>query len=99
MKTKKIIGGIVLIALTGAAVSDAVRYLKPDEENKTVVHSGNTNAFDNPQKIIFVYNAYGGIYPGIEDVIHKEFFPKSYPCNLCFHAFGTLGKKKPGNNF
>lgn len=99
MNTKKVISGLIVLVVAGAAISDAIRYLKPDDKNKTIVHKGNPEALSNPKKIIFVYNAYGGIFPGIADIINKEFFPKSYPCNLCFHAFGTFGKKEAWKNF
>ncbi len=49
--------------------------------------------------MILVYNAWGGIYPGIADIIHKEFFPSSYPCNLCFISFGAFGMKDEWKRF
>lgn len=99
MKIKKVISGLIVVFVAGAAICDAIRYLKPDDKNKTTVHGGSRADLTKPEKIIFVFNAYGGIYPGIVDVITKEFFPKSYPCNLCFHAFGTFGKKEEWKKF
>jgi hypothetical protein len=49
--------------------------------------------------MILVYNAGGGIYPGIVDFVHKELFPKSYPCNLCYQTFGTFTMKKEWKTF
>lgn len=99
MKFKKIIGRIVVVLLAGAAVYDTIRYAKPERNKKIRVNVASAVMQAPPQKIIFVYNAYGGIYPGIADFIHKTFFPKSYPCNLCFQAFGTFGKKEAWSNY
>ncbi len=91
--------GTAVLLVAGAAVLDAIRYLKPGVENKIQVKTGDSINIDKPEKLIFVYNAYGGIFPGIVDIIHKEFFPKTYPCNLCYQAFGTFGKKDQWINF
>ncbi len=99
MSTKRIIGLTVAIILLIAAILDAIRYLKPDAENKQKVQSQNTFPVSSAKEMILVYNAYGGIYPGIEDVIHKEFFPASYPCNLCYQTFGTFGMKEEWKQF
>jgi len=99
MSTKRIIGLTVAIILLIAAILDAIRYLKPDAENKQKVQSQNTFPVSSANEIILVYNAYGGIYPGIEDVIHKEFFPATYPCNLCYQTFGTFGMKEEWKHF
>ena len=84
MHTKKIAGFGIAGLLAIAAFADAVRYLKPDSEYKQPIQSLQKSSSSNFNEMILVYNAYGGIYPGIEDVIHKAFFPKTYPCNLCF---------------
>lgn len=89
----------VAIILLIAAILDAIRYLKPDAENKQKVQSQNTFPVSSAKEMILVYNAYGGIYPGIKDVIHKEFFPSSYPCNLCYQTFGTFGMKEEWKHF
>ena len=92
-----------MLSLSGvlsiAAILDGIRYLKPDAENKQKVQSQNTFPVSSAKEIILVYNAYGGIYPGIEDVIHKEFFPASYPCNLCYLTFGTFSMKEEWKHF
>lgn len=82
-----------------AAIIDAVRYLKPDVEYKMQVLPQNTFPVSSANEIILVYNAWGGIYPGIVDFVHKEFFPKSYPCNLCYQTFGTFGMKEEWKQF
>ena len=99
MKRRKIIIILIVLLLVGSGILDAARYLKPDATNKTVVRPTGSPDLATPTKIIFVYNANGGIYPGLADIIHKEFFPKSYPCNLCYQAFGTFGKKEGWTNF
>ncbi len=81
------------------ALLDAVRYLKPDVEKKEIVHPANTFLVSSANEIILVYNAWGGIYPGLVDFVHKEFFPKSYPCNLCYQTFGTFGMKEEWKQF
>ena len=92
-----------MLSLSGvlsiAAILDAIRYLKPDAENKQKVQSQNTFPVSSAKEMILVYNAYGGIFPGIEDVIHKEFFPASYPCNLCYQTFGTFSMKEEWKHF
>ncbi len=99
MSKKRIIWLSVAGVLSIAAILDAIRYLKPDAENKQKVQSQNTFPVSSAKEMILVYNAYGGIYPGIEDVIHKEFFPASYPCNLCYQTFGTFGMKEEWKHF
>ena len=94
MRKKKIIwlsvGTVVLLL----ALVDAVRYVKPDVEKKEKVKPSNTFPDSSATEIILVYNAWGGIYPGLVDFVHKEFFPASYPCNLCYQTFGTFSMKK-----
>ncbi len=99
MKIKKIIFIFIFSALVIAGVSDAIRFLKPAGKNKIEILLVAAGPVDSPTTIIFVYNAYGGIYPGIIDFIKKEFFPKTYPCNLCYQAFGAFGKKNGWKNY
>ncbi|MEO6582722.1 MAG: hypothetical protein ABIO05_00265 [Ferruginibacter sp.] len=99
MSKKKIIWLIVFCILIGAGVLDAIRYLKPEKQAKEMLLPEKTFPVAAAKKIILVYNAWGGIYPGIADIIHKEFFPASYPCNLCFISFGTFGMKDAWKNF
>jgi len=99
MNKKKIIWLSVAGLLAVAAIFDAIRYLKPDVENKMVVHPVGRFPISNANEMVLVYNAWGGIYPGLVDFIHKEFFPKTYPCNLCYQTFGTFGMKEEWRQF
>ncbi len=94
MRKKKIIWLSVATIVLLLALVDAVRYLKPDVEKKQIVQPANPFPVSSANEIILVYNAWGGIYPGLVDFVHKEFFPKSYPCNLCYQTFGTFSMKK-----
>ncbi|MEO6637203.1 MAG: hypothetical protein ABIN25_02935 [Ginsengibacter sp.] len=96
---KKILWLIVLSLLLVAGVSDIIRYARPTTGQKQIVLPAKTFPVATATKIILVYNAWGGIYPGIADIIHKEFFPSSYPCNLCFLSFGTFGIKDEWQHF
>ena len=93
MSKKKIIWLCVVGILTVAAIIDAVRYLKPDAENKIMVQPKGSLSISSCTEMVLVYNAWGGIYPGLVDFVHKEIFPKTYPCNLCYQTFGTFGMK------
>ncbi len=75
-----------------AAVADGIRYLRSGPDSKIPVVEIPLKSKTKPTLII-VYNAYGGIYPGLADIVHKEFFPVSYPCRLCYLAFGSFGPK------
>ncbi|MEP6585080.1 MAG: hypothetical protein ABJA90_12475 [Ginsengibacter sp.] len=90
---------IVFCILIGVGVLDAIRYLRPAKQVKEMVLPEKTFPVATAKKIILLYNAWGGIYPGIADIIHKEFFPVSYPCNLCFISFGTFGMKDEWKQF
>lgn len=87
------------VLLIVPAVLDAIRFLKPDTEAKQAVLPPDSFAVSSATEVILVYNAYGGYYPGVVDIIRKEFFPESYPCNLCYQAFGTFGMKDEWKNF
>lgn len=99
MRKRKLIFLSLGVLLLVAAVLDTIRYLKPNAEHKITVYPANTFMPSSGKKIILVYNANGGIYPGITDFIYKEVFPKSYPCNLCYQTFGTFRMKKEWRNF
>ncbi len=94
----KILWFIILILSTGAII-DVVRYLKPGPTNKTIIRAAETFPASSAKEIILAYNAYGGIYPGIADIIHKEFFASTYPCKLCYLSFGTFGMKDEWKQF
>lgn len=99
MSRKKIIWISVAIIFLIPAILDAVRYLKPHEESKQTVQPTNTFPSKAAEEFILVYNAWGGIYPGLVDFLHKELFPNTYPCNLCYQTFGTFRMKKDWRQF
>jgi hypothetical protein len=43
-----------------------------------------------PDRLIFIYNATGGIAHGVLDSIHKTLSPGTYPCSLCAITYGTF---------
>ena len=94
MRRKKIIAGLVAVVLLVPAALDVVRYTRPDAENKLPVQPAGSFPSRSATELVLVYNAPGGLYPGLVDFIHKEIFPKTYPCNLCYQTFGTFGMKE-----
>jgi len=99
MSKKKIILSGVAALLLVPALFDAIRYLKSDADRKQNVQAQNSFPVSSATEIILVYNAWGGIYPGLVDFINKEFFPASYPCNLCYQTFGTFSMKKEWKHY
>lgn len=51
------------------------------------------------EKIIFVYNADGGILNGIKDLIHKNLSPKTYDCRLCAVTYDNFGMIRKWKDF
>lgn len=51
------------------------------------------------EKIIFVYNADGGILNGIKDLIHKNLSPKTYDCRLCAVTYDNFGMIREWKDF
>jgi hypothetical protein len=41
-------------------------------------------------RLIFVYNANGGLAQGILDSVHKTLSPATYPCSLCAITYGAF---------
>ncbi|WP_426059473.1 hypothetical protein [Hymenobacter sp. B1770] len=41
------------------------------------------------QRLIFVYNAAGGLLPGLKNMFHKLLSPATYPCSLCGITYGA----------
>lgn len=99
MSVKKIIWISVAAILIIVAIIDGIRYLKPHADNKQKVLQQNSFAVSSGNNMVLVYNAWGGIYPGLVDFIHKEFFPNTYPCNLCYQTFSTFGMKEEWRQF
>ncbi len=75
------------------AISDGIRYLRPDGKKEKIEIAKNSVAPSNATKIILAYNAWGGIMPGTVDFLHKIFMPSSYPCNLCYLSYGIFVMK------
>ncbi len=90
-----VVAAIVLVAI----VSDAIRYAKPGPDTKTIVQAAGSFSSQEGATFIAVYNAYGGIFPGLADMVHKIAAPGSYPCNLCYQAFGNFGMKPQWKSF
>jgi hypothetical protein len=43
-----------------------------------------------PERLIFIYNADGGLAQAILDTLHKTWSPETYPCSLCSITYGTF---------
>lgn len=43
-----------------------------------------------PDRLIFVYNADGGLAQGLLDAVHKTLSPSTYACSLCAITYGTF---------
>ncbi len=41
-------------------------------------------------RLIFVYNADGGLVQAFLDSVHKTLSPATYPCSLCAITYGSL---------
>jgi hypothetical protein len=41
-------------------------------------------------RLIFVYNANGGLVQAFLDSVHKTLSPATYPCSLCAITYGSL---------
>lgn len=43
-----------------------------------------------PERLIFIYNADGGLAQAIMDSLHKTLSPATYPCSLCAITYGSF---------
>lgn len=50
-------------------------------------------------KLIFVYNADGGMIASLTDSLHKAVSPQAYPCNLCRITYAPVIMKKEWKHF
>lgn len=50
-------------------------------------------------QLIFVYNADGGLWNGMTDILHKIFSPATYPCSLCNLTHGVFFISKEWKEF
>lgn len=46
------------------------------------------------QRLIFVYNADGGVFNSVMDAAHKLISPATYPCSLCAITYGAVGMRR-----
>lgn len=53
----------------------------------------------NRKKLVFVYNADGGLFNLLGDTAHKIFSPETYACNLCALTHGNFGMKREWRAF
>ncbi|MFM9936226.1 MAG: hypothetical protein ACKVOL_08510 [Novosphingobium sp.] len=42
------------------------------------------------ERLIFIYNADGGLVQMVLDSLHKTLSPSTYPCSLCAITYGSL---------
>ena len=46
---------------------------------------------DGDARLVFVYNADGGLRSALRDVVHRVARPATYPCALCKVTYGATG--------
>jgi hypothetical protein len=46
------------------------------------------------QRLIFVYNADGGLLNSVMDAAHKLISPSTYPCSLCAITYGAVSMRR-----
>lgn len=51
------------------------------------------------EKLVFVYNADGGLLNGIMDSAHKLFAPSTYQCALCAVTHGLIGMRSEWKDY
>lgn len=98
-KRKKVFVWILFCIMLLVAMSDGIRYLRPDGKKDKIEIAPASFLLDSSSKIIFIYNAWGGIVPGTIGFLHKFFRPSTYPCNLCLLTHGPFGMKDQWKNF
>lgn len=98
-KRKKVFVWVVFCIMLLIAMSDGIRYLRPDGKQEKIESTLSNFPASGNQKIIFIYNAWGGIVPGTIGFLHKFFRPSTYPCNLCLLSHSAFGMKKQWKNF
>ncbi len=98
-KRKKVFVWILFCIMLLVAMSDGIRYLRPDGKKDKIEIAPAGFLLDSSSKIIFIYNAWGGIVPGTIGFLHKFFRPSTYPCNLCLLSHGPFGMKKQWKQF
>ncbi|MGB5821892.1 MAG: GTPase [Saonia sp.] len=53
----------------------------------------------NPEKLLFVYNADSGLHNALLDSAHKILSPGTYDCKLCDITFGAFAEKRRWKKF
>ena len=91
MSTKSKIFLVLFLILAAIGIKDIIHLSKADEKNKPLIEAYNSFPVAEADTIIVTYNAYNAIYPAAVDYVKKNFFPSTYPCHLCFLAFGNNG--------
>jgi hypothetical protein len=91
MKNRTKILVVVFIILAGIGVKDIIHLEKPDKKIKQTIEAYQSFPTSEADTIIVTYNAYNAIYPVAVDFVKKNFFPSTYPCRLCYLAFGNSG--------
>lgn len=98
-KRKKVFVWILFCIMLLIAMSDGIRYLRPDGKKQEIESEQNNFPLSSSSKIIFIYNTWGGIVPGAIGFLHKFFRPSTYPCHLCLLTHGPFGMKKQWKYF
>ncbi len=50
-------------------------------------------------RLIFVYNADGGVMNAVKDAVHKMAAPATYPCSLCALTYGWVSMHSDWRRF
>lgn len=50
-------------------------------------------------RLIFVYNADGGVLNAVKDAVHKVAAPATYPCSLCALTYGWVSMHSDWRRF
>ncbi|MFP4131924.1 MAG: hypothetical protein ACLFTX_03955 [Thiohalospira sp.] len=56
-------------------------------------------ATDNPDALVFVYNADSGLFNTVADIGHKLFSPQTYACDLCRITYGLFNVREEWRAF
>lgn len=50
-------------------------------------------------RLLFVYNADGGVLNALKDAVHKVARPQSYPCSLCATTYGAVSMRREWRDY
>lgn len=99
MSSKSKIFLVLFLILAVIGIKDIIHLSKADEKNKPSIEAYDSFPAVEADTIIVTYNAYKASYPAAVDYVKKNFFPSTYPCQLCFLAFGNNGPLPQWKNF